>query len=754
MHLNNKNNVNSFTEIHSANINNQSRLPVVVSAFIFALSLSCFSVSEPISADASNVSVNASANSNAKAIKPIDSQRAINANAEPENWLLHGRTYDEQRFSPLTQINTESIDDLSLAWHFETGTVRGLEASPIIVDGRMYTTGPWGVVFALDAKTGEQLWFFDPQVDKSRGYYACCDTVNRGAAVWDDKVYVGTLDGRLVAIDALTGQSVWQTQTFDLDKAYTITGAPRIVDGKVIIGNGGADFGVRGYVTAYDAKNGEQLWRFYTVPGNPEDGFESKELAVAAETWNGEWWELGGGGTVWDSMAYDAELNQLYIGVGNGSPWNSYVRSPEGGDNLYLSSIVALNPDNGEYIWHYQTTPGERWDYTATQHMILAELPIEGEQRQVIMQAPKNGFFYVIDRTNGKLISAEPYARVNWASHIDLETGRPVFTDVADYRDEPKFTLPSMVGAHNWHPMAYHPEHKLVYIPVIEQGFEFKANDEFANEGTLHTGVVMSMGRADPLLMRAVQRATHIGSIVAWDPIKQAERWRVDFNRAWSMSMLTTAGNLLFQGTHDGWLKAYRADTGEQVWQGQTQIGTMAPPVTYSVDGEQYIAVMSGWGGFMGMMGGGNIEYTESKGRVLAFKLGGTASLPPTIPRPVMPEPAEITVTEAELDEGQQLYATHCGRCHGPAVQSGGLVPDLRYMSAETHRIFDAIVIGGIYADRGMVSFAEDLSIEQSHLVHQYIISEMHAHKAMEASPDWWNKLKLWVYEKVVRLSS
>ena len=310
------------------------------------------------------------------AVTTVDRERARAAGDEAGNWLLHGRTYDEQRFSPLSQINTDNVAQLSLAWYFETGTRRGLEASPIVVDGRMYTSGPWGVVFALDAKTGEQLWFYDPKVDKSRGFYACCDTVNRGVAVWGDNVYVATLDGRLVAINALSGQLEWQTQTFDLSQAYTITGAPRIIDGKVIIGNGGADFGVRGYVTAYDTESGKQLWRFYTVPGNPALGFESAALATAAKTWNGDWWTLGGGGTVWDSMTYDAELHQLYIGVGNGSPWNSYVRSPEGGDNLYLSSIVALNPDNGEYIWHYQTTPGERWDYTATQHMVLADLPI------------------------------------------------------------------------------------------------------------------------------------------------------------------------------------------------------------------------------------------------------------------------------------------------------------------------------------------------------------------------------------------
>lgn len=688
------------------------------------------------------------------AVTTVDRERARSAGDDAGNWLLHGRTYDEQRFSPLTTINTANIDQLGLAWYFETGTQRGLEASPIVVDGRMYTSGPWGVVFALDAKTGEQLWFYDPDVDKSRGFYACCDTVNRGVAVWGDKVYVGTLDGRLVAINALSGSLAWQTQTFDLSQPYTITGAPRIIDGKVIIGNGGADFGVRGYVTAYDAETGKQLWRFYTVPGNPALGFESEALATAAKTWNGDWWTLGGGGTVWDSMTYDAELHQLYIGVGNGSPWNSYVRSPEGGDNLYLSSIVALNPDNGEYIWHYQTTPGERWDYTATQHMVLADLPINGKTRKVIMQAPKNGFFYVIDRTNGAFISAEPYANVNWASHIDSATGRPVMTDVADYRDEPQFTLPSMVGAHNWHPMAYHPEYQLMYIPMIEQGFEFKANDEFANEGTLHTGVAMSMGRADPLLFKAVQKATHIGSIVAWDPITQTERWRIDFDKPWSMSLLATAGNLLFQGSHDGWLKAYRADTGEQVWQSLTQIAAIAPPVSYAVDGEQYIAIMAGWGGFMGMMGADSIQHTASKGRVLAFKLGGDAMLPPLTERPIMPPAPALTASEPELDDGAQLYATHCGRCHGPAVQGGGLVPDLRYMTEQTHQLFDVIVLGGLYADKGMISFNEVLSAPETQLIHQYVVSEIQAHHAMNADPVWWNDIKLWFYEKLIRYSA
>ena len=321
----------------------------------------------------------------------INDTRIGNANSEPGNWLAHGRTYDEQRYSPLTNINPETAADLGLAWYWDTGTKRGLEASPIVVDGVMFSTGSWSVVWAHDAKTGELLWSHDPQVPREWGKYACCDVVNRGAAVWEGRVYSGTLDGRLIALDAGTGELIWEVQTTDRERPYTITGAPRIVKDKVIIGNGGAEYGVRGYVTAYDAASGAMAWRFYTVPGNPDGRLRERSMeALPPATWRGgKWWEVGGGGTVWDSMAFDPELNLLYVGVGNGSPWNRYIRSPGGGDNLYVSSIVALNPDNGSLVWHYQTTPGDTWDYTATQHMILADIEIDGETRKVIMQAPK-----------------------------------------------------------------------------------------------------------------------------------------------------------------------------------------------------------------------------------------------------------------------------------------------------------------------------------------------------------------------------
>ncbi|NOZ42959.1 MAG: PQQ-dependent dehydrogenase, methanol/ethanol family, partial [Alphaproteobacteria bacterium] len=344
----------------------------------------------------------------------VNGQRIINADSEPQNWLSHDRTYDAQRYSPLDQITTKNVKKMALDWHFDFETHRGLEATPIVVDGIMYVSGSWSRVYALNAVTGKLLWQYNPKVPGEWAVNACCDVVNRGVAVWQGKVYVGTLDGRLVALDAKTGKVIWDVLTINKKYAYTITGAPLIVKGRVIIGNGGAEFGVRGYVSAYDALTGKLDWRFYTVPGNPKNGFEAPILKMAAKTWHGKWWKLGGGGTVWDSMSYDPELDLLYIGVGNGSPWNQAIRSPGGGDNLFLSSIVALRPETGKYVWHYQTTPGEMWDYTATQQMILADLKIDGKMRKVLMQAPKNGFFYVLDRKTGALISAKKYVRVNW----------------------------------------------------------------------------------------------------------------------------------------------------------------------------------------------------------------------------------------------------------------------------------------------------------------------------------------------------
>lgn len=678
---------------------------------------------------------------------------------ETANWLAHGRTYDEQRFSPLDQINADNVGDLGLAWYFDTGTDRGLEASPIVVDGVMFTSGSWSVVFANDARTGELIWQYDPEVPKAWGANTCCDVVNRGVAVWKGKVYIGTIDGRMIALDAGTGELAWEVNTIDRDMPYTITGAPRIVNDKVIIGNGGGEYGVRGYITAYDTETGKQAWRFHTVPGNPADGFESEAMAMAAKTWTGEWWKFGGGGTVWDSMAYDPELNQLYIGVGNGSPWNREIRSPGGGDNLFLSSIVALNPDTGEYIWHYQTTPGDSWDYTATQHMILAELEINGELRKVIMQAPKNGFFYVLDRTNGEFISAEPFVPVTWATHVDPESGRPVETENARYQTpsplsalspeeqiaalkampadalDRAFHKPSPYGGHNWHPMSYSPETGLVYIPALDIPYAYGNEPRFTYEhGRWNLAIDWQLnaptgdGDVDSKIEGLVR-----GHISAWDPVEQKEVWRYQHAGSWNGGMLATAGNLVFQGNSGGNFAAYNAATGEQVWSTPAQTGVVAPPVSYEIDGEQYVTVVAGWGGAFALAAGGAAERLglTNRGRILTYKLGGEKSLPPIPEGPdAILDPPELTGTPEQIAHGKAIYHQYCSVCHGPGLKSGGVLPDLRYMVPGKYLVFEDIVLGGILKDRGMVSFTDVLTEEDTKDLEQYVISEAQALKA------------------------
>ncbi len=660
----------------------------------------------------------------------VDGQRITNADSEPGNWLEHGRTYSEQRFSPLDQITDKNVGGLGLAWSWNTGTTRGIEATPIVVDGVMFTSGPWSVVFAHDAKTGEVLWQYDPQVPRERGKLACCDVVNRGVAVWKGKVFVGTIDGRLIALDAATGEPVWQQQTVDLERPYTITGAPRVVHDKVIIGNGGAELGVRGYITAYDTQTGAQAWRFYTVPGDPSKPFEGKHLEKAAATWHGgKWWEIGGGGTVWDSMAYDPELNLLYIGVGNGSPWNRYIRSPGGGDNLYLTSIIAINPDVGTMAWYYQTTPGDTWDYTATQHLILADIQIAGTLRKVIMQAPKNGFFYVIDRTNGQFISAEAYAQVTWASRIDQETGRPVENPDAHYANEPKTIRPSPYGAHNWHPMTFSPLTGLVYIPVLDLEFKYGQNNAFKHEpGQWNVGVDMELGIPAKTAEGQIEALRKVGGhLAAWDPVKQKEAWRVNHKTSWNGGLLSTAGNLVFQGRSDGMFAAYAADSGKLVWETPVHIGIIAPPISYLVDGEQYIAVAAGWGGAFGLASGvpKHRDNVLTEGRIFTFKLGGKATVStPTVTSINLPVPPDLKSTPAQVAEGEKLYHQYCSTCHGPGAGGSGVLPDLRYMAPTAHDAFDAIVRGGAYAGKGMASFANVLNESQAKAVHAYIVSQ------------------------------
>jgi len=661
----------------------------------------------------------------------VDSKNPlVDFNSSPNEWLLHGRTYAEERHSPLDQINTSNVDQIGLSWSFETGTNRGHETTPIVKDGVMFITAPWSVVHALDAKTGDLLWTHDPQVERAWANNACCDVVNRGVALYENSIFFGTLDGRLISLDKDTGNENWSILTIDKSWPYTITGAPRIVKGNVIIGNGGGEFGVRGYVTAYDVDSGDELWRFYTVPGNPNEPFESPEMEIAAKTWSGgKWWEYGGGGTVWDSMAYDPVLDTLYIGTGNGSPWNRYVRSPGGGDNLYLSSIVALDPDTGDYKWHYQTTPGDSWDYTATQHMILADLEINGQIRKVIMQAPKNGFFYVIDRTNGELISAENYVPINWATHVDMETGRPIENPANNYFNTPALTTPGPLGGHNWQPMAFNPDTGLVYIPAQEMLFVYSHDKDFKyNRKTWNTGqqVEMTYLPKNPDELAMVDKAT-FGYLLAWDPVAQKEVWREQYQRPWSGGLLSTAGDLVLQGTSDGRFIAFDAASGEMLWSVDTGQGIIAPPITYMIDEEQYIAVQVGYGGAYALAGAfpSANKNPAQNGRMLVFKLGGEEMSPPVQSiakvNPVVPSMKTDALTIAR---GEYEYHEHCQFCHGAGVIGGGVIPDLRYLDEVGHKTFLGVILGGMHSEKGMASFKDVLSLEQANQIQAYIISQ------------------------------
>jgi alcohol dehydrogenase (cytochrome c)/quinohemoprotein ethanol dehydrogenase len=673
----------------------------------------------------------------------VSGERLIAADMDAGNWLTTGRTYDEQRHSPLGQINESNVGKLGLAWFADLETARGQEATPLAIDGTLYVSTAWSMVKAYDGRTGKLLWSFDPEVPRQTLAKACCDAVNRGVAAWGDRLFVGTLDGRLIALDRTSGKPLWSVVTVDQTKNYTITGAPRVVKGKVIIGNGGAEFGVRGYVTAYDVRNGKQLWRFYTVPGDPAEDFEGKYLETAAKTWKGEWWKLGGGGTVWDSMAYDPDLDLLYIGVGNGSPWNQAYRSPGGGDNLYLSSIVALKPDSGEYAWHYQTTPGETWDYTATQHMILADLHIGGKLRRVIMQAPKNGFFYVIDRATGKLISAKNYTHITWATGFDMKSGRPIENPDArvDRTGRPFTGIPGPAGAHSWHPMSFDPRSGLVYIPVIDAGFPYIPEKGWKPAAMgFNTGMDFGAGAmpADAAVRSAALAATR-GALVAWDPATQSERWRVEHAGPWNGGVLSTAGNLVFQGTASGRFAAYHSGSGKLLWSTDAQTGVVAAPIAYSVGGEQYVAVLAGWGGAWALSPG--IVSTKSGvipnvSRLLVFKLGGTARLPESRLQPEAPlDPPPLRGTPQQVAEGSYLFGRYCGVCHGDAAVAGTIVPDLRRSAAlDNADTWRQIVIGGLLEGNGMVSWKRVMNAGQADSIRHYVISRANEDRAL-ASP-------------------
>ena len=641
------------------------------------------------------------------------------------DWPSYGLDYAETRHSALKQINAGNVKELGLVWSYSLESTRGVEATPLVVDGIMYVTAPWSVVHAIDVRSGTKLWTYDPKVPRDTAIKACCDVVNRGVALYKGKVFVAAFDGRLIALDAASGAKRWEVDTLiDRSRAYTITGAPRVFKGKVIIGNGGAEYGVRGYITAYDAESGKQQWRWFTVPGDPSKPFEDESMARAAKTWDpaGRYWESGGGGTVWNTMAFDPELNLMYVGTGNASPWSHAKRSPAGGDNLYVASIVALNPDTGRYVWHYQETPADNWDYTSTQDLILADIPVKGRLRKVVMHAPKNGFFFVVDRRTGEFLSAKNFVDVNWASGYDAK-GRPIELPGTRSTEKSYDIVPGPFGGHNWHSMSYSPEHRLAYIPVQNVPVSLMDDKRWTKQGSNLPGQPMSAnGWNTAMLINATPPTSKpFGRLIAWDPVQQKEVWRQEYVSPWNGGTLSTAGNLVFQGTADGRFIAYHARSGEKLWESPTGTGVVAAPISYEVDGRQYVSIAVGWGGVFGL----SQRATELKtpGTVYTFALGGQAALPEFVKYQLGELVGGVKYDPALVEAGTLLYVSHCVFCHGvPGVDKGGNIPNLAYMPASYIENLQQFIFKGPAMERGMPDFTGKLSTEDVDKLKAFIL--------------------------------
>lgn len=662
-------------------------------------------------------------------------------------WILHGYSLGEQRHSPLAQINVSNAARVGLAFEYQDffvrgQTHRGLEATPLMDDGVLYFSGPWSVVYAVDARTGGEKWVFDPEVDGAHARVTCCDAVNRGLALEGDRIFVGTIDGFLVAIDKTTGEEIWRADTLiERPSAHTITGAPRLAGDVVVIGNGGAEMGVRGFASAFNIEDGALAWRFFTVPGAGAD--ETVDVTRARETWSDAMpWEFGGGGTVWDSLVYDSELGLVYLGVGNGGPWPAWKRGDgEVMDNLYLSSIVAVDVETGLARWHYQTTPGDSWDYTATQHMILADIAWQGARREVIMQAPKNGFFYILDRGTGELLAADPYVEVSWAERVDLGTGRPVFTANADYSKSPRVITPAPGGGHNWPPMAYSSDTGLVYIPILEHSARYTTDDN-GEPYVLGARNVKARSRPpdkqkDTALLGGLPEPKLQSRILAWDPVARAPRWQSDPQPIGAGGLLSTAGGLVIGGSSGGVLHFFDAATGRLVHAIETGTQIMAAPITYELDGVQYIAVLAGAGGVALRAfppGFAPITY-ENYERLLVFKLdGGETPLPPPVEKlPPTDIPEGLPTDDATLARGKSQFERHCVRCHSRRNAPSGY-PDLWNMHPATDEMFDEIVLDGARSFAGMAGFADILTPEDSQAIRAYIAADRIAMKQRESA--------------------
>lgn len=683
----------------------------------------------------------------------VDEARMKAASTDPDNWLAGGRDQDGTYYSPLTRINDKNVGELGFAWQYDLGTHRGQEATPIVVDGVMYTSGTWGYVYALDARTGRELWRYDPQAVHLAARNPCCDLVNRGVAVWKSRVYVASVDGRLHALDAATGKKVWEVDTItDHKLPYTSTGAPQIAGHVVVIGNSGADMGhgaVRGYVSAYDVATGALRWRFYTVPPDPGKPYENPELAMADKTWDSHRAaQYKGGGTAWDGFAYDPDLNLVYFGTANAAPYDSRQVGPSNSDELFTASILAVNADSGRLAWHYQTTPHDHWDYDAVQKLVLADLSVSGQTRHAIMQANKNGFFYILDRKSGELLSAASYTYVNWASGVDLKTGRPVLTAQSDWYSGPKNIYPSWVGGHTWNPMSYDPTTRLVYIPALDipnvwvdmahnggavkylDGY-FTANGIIPDDTYDAADLKRLFG---PLPERKSLAGTRKEKLVrellrAWDPIAQRTVWEHETSsgvRGNDGGVMSTAGNLVFQGRGDGKLWVYAANSGKVLKTVETGSHIMAAPMTYAVGGEQFVAVQAGYGGAAISAGtippnSAALKY-QNVNRIIVFKLGGAAvPTPPAWVESPVPQPPAQTASEAHIRAGELKFIQECSRCHvfGPSA-----TPDLRRIDPGLHAIFKDIVLKGAVAPTGMERFDDLLSETDVEDIHAYIIDE------------------------------
>jgi len=684
----------------------------------------------------------------------VDARRLAAVDGEPGNWFTGGRDRDGSYYSPLTSINAANVAQLGYAWQYDLGLPRrGQEATPIVVDGVMYTSGTWGFVYAVDAATGRELWRYDPKATYQAARNPCCDLVNRGVAVWKGKVYVASVDGRLHALDARTGHRRWVVDTItDHSYPYSSTGAPQVAGKVVVIGNSGSDMGrggVRGYVTAYDLETGARRWRFFTVPPTPGHRYEHPELAAADRTWPADRSAVfQGGGTVWDGFAYDPKLDLVYFGTANAAPYDLRQVGPSRFDALYTASIIALHAGNGRMAWYYQTTPHDQWDYDAVQKLVLADLPVGGAPRRVLMQASKNGFYYVLDGATGALLSARSYTYVNWASGVDLKTGRPVITPQSDWSTGPKNIYPSWGGGHTWMPMSFNRSTRLTYIPVIDvpniwvdmagnggavkyfDGF-FTVNGIMPDDSYDPSDLKRLYGPLpDKEALKSERKEKLVRELIrAWDPVAGKIVWEHETssgNRGYDGGVMSTAGNLVFQGRGNGELWVYAAADGAVLKVIPTGSHIMAAPMTYAIKGEQYVAVQVGYGGAAMTVGpvpdSSAASRFENVNRIIAFKLGGTAvPNPPALAVPPFEEPPAQTASDASIGHGEIKFIEECSRCH---TFGQSVTPDLRRLSTGLHAAFNDIVLRGAVAPTGMERFDDLLSEQDVEDIHAYVLSE------------------------------